>query len=133
MGILRSSVQVGNATSRDRSVQHHHLEVGLFKKLPSASKVLDQAVKYIEDLQEDFDFRYKTLQSRGEPGADEIRDRKNFARPRRRAPFCWFSADLTDRNSEKMKNEVIMLQEMLNTLDFKRKVGVCVCAGRSKI
>lgn len=30
------------------------------------NKVLDQAVKYIEDLQEDFDFRYKTLQSRGE-------------------------------------------------------------------
>lgn len=27
---------------------------------------MDQAVKYIEDLQDDFDFRYKTLQSRGE-------------------------------------------------------------------
>lgn len=28
---------------------------------------MDQAVKYIEDMQDDFDFRYKTLQSRGEP------------------------------------------------------------------
>ncbi|CAG11248.1 unnamed protein product, partial [Tetraodon nigroviridis] len=28
--------------------------------------LMDQAVKYIEDMQEDFDFRYKTLQSRGE-------------------------------------------------------------------
>lgn len=27
---------------------------------------MDQAVKYIEDMQDDFDFRYKTLQSRGE-------------------------------------------------------------------
>uniref|UniRef100_A0A665W7G3 SH2 domain-containing protein n=1 Tax=Echeneis naucrates TaxID=173247 RepID=A0A665W7G3_ECHNA len=29
--------------------------------------LMDQAVKYIEDMQDDFDFRYKTLQSRGEP------------------------------------------------------------------
>ena len=28
--------------------------------------MMDQAVKYIEDVQDDFDFRYKTLQSRGE-------------------------------------------------------------------
>lgn len=28
--------------------------------------MMDQAVKYIEDMQDDFDFRYKTLQSRGE-------------------------------------------------------------------
>lgn len=27
---------------------------------------MDQAVKYIEDMQDDFDFRYKTLQSRGQ-------------------------------------------------------------------
>lgn len=26
---------------------------------------MDQAVKYIEDMQDDFDFRYKTLQSQG--------------------------------------------------------------------
>lgn len=31
---------------------------------------MDQAVKYIEDMQEDFDFRYKTLQSRGEQRKD---------------------------------------------------------------
>uniref|UniRef100_A0A8C7YVQ9 Signal transducer and activator of transcription n=1 Tax=Oryzias sinensis TaxID=183150 RepID=A0A8C7YVQ9_9TELE len=29
-------------------------------------QLMDQAVKYIEDMQDDFDFRYKTLQSRGE-------------------------------------------------------------------
>ena len=27
---------------------------------------MDQAVKYLEDMQDDFDFRFKTLQSRGE-------------------------------------------------------------------
>lgn len=27
---------------------------------------MDQGVKFIEDMQDDFDFRYKTLQSRGE-------------------------------------------------------------------
>lgn len=38
---------------------------------------MDQAVKYIEDMQEDFDFRYKTLQSRGEQS--EISEKKNPA------------------------------------------------------
>lgn len=36
---------------------------------------MDQAVKYIEDLQDDFDFRYKTLQSRGE--SCKISEKKN--------------------------------------------------------
>lgn len=38
---------------------------------------MDQAVKFIEDMQEDFDFRYKTLQSRGEQS--EISEKKNPA------------------------------------------------------
>lgn len=29
-------------------------------------QMLDQAVKYLEDMQDDFDFRYKTLQLRGD-------------------------------------------------------------------
>lgn len=29
------------------------------------SQMVDQAVKYLEDMQDDFDFRFKTLQSRG--------------------------------------------------------------------
>lgn len=33
-------------------------------------QMLDQAVKYLEDMQDDFDFRYKTLQLRGEPVYD---------------------------------------------------------------
>uniref|UniRef100_A0A8C7YSY0 Signal transducer and activator of transcription n=1 Tax=Oryzias sinensis TaxID=183150 RepID=A0A8C7YSY0_9TELE len=56
-------------------------------------QLMDQAVKYIEDMQDDFDFRYKTLQSR----------------------------ESSDRNSDMMKQEVTRLQEMLNRLDFKRK------------
>uniref|UniRef100_H3DKH3 Signal transducer and activator of transcription n=1 Tax=Tetraodon nigroviridis TaxID=99883 RepID=H3DKH3_TETNG len=64
--------------------------VGLIR---GSVQLMDQAVKYIEDMQEDFDFRYKTLQSR----------------------------DSTDRNSDSMKQEVTRLQDMLNRLDFKRK------------
>ncbi|XP_077436074.1 signal transducer and activator of transcription 4 [Vanacampus margaritifer] len=56
-------------------------------------QMMDQGVKYIENMQEDFDFRYKTLQSR----------------------------DPSERNSEFMKQEVTRLQEILNRLDFKRK------------
>ncbi|XP_061782469.1 signal transducer and activator of transcription 4 isoform X1 [Nerophis lumbriciformis] len=56
-------------------------------------QLIDQGVKYIEDMQDDFDFRYKTLQSR----------------------------DSTEKNSDMMKQEVTRLQEILNILDFKRK------------
>uniref|UniRef100_A0A673J682 Signal transducer and activator of transcription n=1 Tax=Sinocyclocheilus rhinocerous TaxID=307959 RepID=A0A673J682_9TELE len=56
-------------------------------------QMLDQAVKYLEDMQDDFDFRYKTLQLR----------------------------DPVERNSLSMKQEVTTLQEILNRLDFKRK------------
>uniref|UniRef100_A0A8C5CBK6 Signal transducer and activator of transcription n=1 Tax=Gadus morhua TaxID=8049 RepID=A0A8C5CBK6_GADMO len=56
----------------------------------SSVQLMDQAVKYIEDMQDEFDLRYKTLQSR-------------------------------EKTTERMKEEVIRLQEMLNRLDFKRK------------
>ncbi|CAM4601155.1 unnamed protein product [Leuciscus chuanchicus] len=59
----------------------------------SSVQMLDQAVKYLEDMQDDFDFRYKTLQLR----------------------------DPVERNSLSMKQEVTTLQEILNRLDFKRK------------
>ncbi|XP_056610780.1 signal transducer and activator of transcription 4 isoform X1 [Triplophysa dalaica] len=61
--------------------------------IKSSVQMLDQAVKYLEDMQDDFDFRYKTLQLR----------------------------DTTERNSMAMKQEVTTLQEILNRLDFKRK------------
>uniref|UniRef100_A0A8C4ZXZ7 Signal transducer and activator of transcription n=1 Tax=Gadus morhua TaxID=8049 RepID=A0A8C4ZXZ7_GADMO len=59
----------------------------------SSVQLMDQAVKYIEDMQDEFDLRYKTLQSR----------------------------DPAEKTTERMKEEVIRLQEMLNRLDFKRK------------
>lgn len=42
--------------------------------------------------------------------------------------MCVSMLDLTDRNSEVMKHEVIRLQEMLNSLDFKRKVCISIAA-----
>ncbi|XP_030643114.1 signal transducer and activator of transcription 4 [Chanos chanos] len=59
----------------------------------SSVQMMDQAVKFLEDMQDDFDFRYKTLQSR----------------------------DPLERNTQTMTQEVAALQEMLNRLDFKRK------------
>lgn len=32
-----------------------------------------------------------------------------------------------DKNSPVMKQEMLLLQEMLNTIDYKRKVGSIVC------
>lgn len=99
---------------------------------------MDQAVKYIEDLQDDFDFRYKTLQSRGEPcykvntQVAHFRIKKcdflvacnaqEYALNYVFVVFCVSVLDSTDKNSEMMKQEVTRLQEMLNRLDFKRKV-----------
>ncbi|KAJ6665237.1 hypothetical protein lerEdw1_004286 [Lerista edwardsae] len=64
--------------------------------LASASmpvQMTEHDVKYLEDLQEEFDFRYKTMQS----------------------------IEQNDKNSTAMKQEMLMLQEMLNTLDYRRK------------
>lgn len=111
---------------------------------------MDQAVKYIEDLQDDFDFRYKTLQSRGEPCYKTCEKQcyflpscKNTAQQHTRKCsklyicglmcVCVCVSDSTDRNSEMMKQEVTRLQEMLNRLDFKRKVCICIIVGSSDI
>ena len=45
--------------------------------------------------------------------------------------FCVCVSELQDRNSEAMKQEVTRLQEMLNRLDFKRKVRICIILQRS--
>nr|AAL09416.1 STAT4 [Tetraodon fluviatilis] len=86
-GPLEKSLQDSVAFERQKNMDNR---VGLIR---GSVQLMDQAVKYIEDMQEDFDFRYKTLQSR----------------------------DFTDRNFDFMKQEVTRLQDMLNRLDFKRK------------
>ena len=95
---------------------------------------MDQAVKYIEDIQDDFDFRYKTLQSRGVPCEKKpfLTTVQKTAPPATHnimlKPVCVCVSESTDprTNSETMKQEVTRLQEMLNRLDFKRKVSTGV-------
>ncbi|KAG7240504.1 hypothetical protein INR49_026788 [Caranx melampygus] len=86
-GPLEKSLQNSVAFERQKNMDNR---VGVIR---GSVQLMDQAVKYIEDMQDDFDFRYKTLQSR----------------------------ESTERNSDTMKQEVTRLQEMLNRLDFKRK------------
>ncbi len=102
--------------------------------------MLDQAVKYLEDMQDDFDFRYKTLQLRGEPVYDRWHlpchppivlwhNKANNTKRHIRDDFwyentLWYPVDPVERNSVTMKQEVTTLQEILNRLDFKRKVSV---------
>ncbi|XP_042282943.1 signal transducer and activator of transcription 4 isoform X2 [Thunnus maccoyii] len=86
-GPLEKSLQNSVAFERQKNMDNR---VGIIR---GSVQLMDQAVKYIEDMQDDFDFRYKTLQSR----------------------------DPAERNSELMKQEVTRLQEILNRLDFKRK------------
>ncbi|XP_070694438.1 signal transducer and activator of transcription 4 [Pempheris klunzingeri] len=86
-GPLEKSLQNSVSFERQKNMDNR---VGIIR---GSVQLMDQAVKYIEDMQDDFDFRYKTLQSR----------------------------ESSDRNSEMMKQEVTTLQEMLNRLDFKRK------------
>ncbi|XP_037344351.1 signal transducer and activator of transcription 4 isoform X2 [Pungitius pungitius] len=88
-GPLEKSLQNSVALEKQKQMDHR---VGIIR---ASVQLMDQAVKYIEDMQDDFDFRYKTLQSRE-------------------------STD-TRQNSEMMKQEVTRLQEMLNRLDYKRK------------
>uniref|UniRef100_A0A4W6BPB3 Signal transducer and activator of transcription n=1 Tax=Lates calcarifer TaxID=8187 RepID=A0A4W6BPB3_LATCA len=85
-GPLEKSLQNSVAFERQKNMDNR---VGIIR---GSVQLMDQAVKYIEDMQDDFDFRYKTLQSQS-----------------------------ADRNSDMMKQEVTRLQEMLNRLDFKRK------------
>uniref|UniRef100_A0A3Q3IKU3 Signal transducer and activator of transcription n=1 Tax=Monopterus albus TaxID=43700 RepID=A0A3Q3IKU3_MONAL len=86
-GPLEKSLQNSVAFERQKNMDNR---VGIIR---NSVQLMDQAVKHIEDMQDDFDFRYKTLQSR----------------------------ESSDRNSDMMKQEVTRLQEMLNRLDFKRK------------
>lgn len=86
-GPLEKSLQSSVALERQKNMENR---TGLIR---GSVQLMDQAVKFIEDMQDDFDFRYKTLQSR----------------------------DATERNSDHMKQEVTRLQETLNRLDFKRK------------
>ncbi|XP_019910611.1 signal transducer and activator of transcription 4 isoform X4 [Esox lucius] len=86
-GPLEKSMQNPVAFERQKNLDNR---VAVIR---SRVQMMDQAVKHLEDMQDDFDFRYKTLQSR----------------------------DPADRNTDVMKQEVTRLQEMLNNLDFKRK------------
>ncbi|XP_038862637.1 signal transducer and activator of transcription 4-like isoform X3 [Salvelinus namaycush] len=86
-GPLEKSLQNSVAFERQKNMDNR---VAVIR---SNVQMLDQAVKCLEDMQDDFDCRFKTIQSR----------------------------DPADRNTEGMKQEVTRLQEILNNLDFKRK------------
>uniref|UniRef100_A0A672FU29 Signal transducer and activator of transcription n=1 Tax=Salarias fasciatus TaxID=181472 RepID=A0A672FU29_SALFA len=57
---------------RTRSQELNFLQRHNMKIIQQQLQLMDQAVKYIEDMQDDFDFRYKTLQSRGETEIEEL-------------------------------------------------------------
>ncbi|XP_034042750.1 signal transducer and activator of transcription 4-like isoform X4 [Thalassophryne amazonica] len=86
-GPLGKSLQNSVSFEKQRNMENR---VGLIR---SSVQLMDQAVKHIENLQDDFDFCYKTLQSR----------------------------DPAENNSKETSKELTNLQEMLNRLDFKRK------------
>ncbi|KAJ7398544.1 hypothetical protein BTVI_124330 [Pitangus sulphuratus] len=86
-GPLEKSLQNSVVSERQRNVEH---KVSAIK---NSAQMTDQDVKYLEDLQEEFDFRYKTIQS----------------------------LEQNDKNSTHIKQEMLVLQAMLNTLDYKRK------------
>lgn len=71
VGIIRGSVQVNTQMLQGISKQKLQKLLSILwnqclKNSSFCVQLMDQAVKYIEDMQDDFDFRYKTLQSRGE-------------------------------------------------------------------
>ncbi|XP_027879473.1 signal transducer and activator of transcription 4 isoform X1 [Xiphophorus couchianus] len=86
-GALEQSLQNSVAFERQKNMDNR---VSIIR---NSVQLMDQAVKNIEDMQDDFDFCYKTLQSR----------------------------ESADRTSEMIKHGITRLQEMLNRLDFKRK------------
>lgn len=67
VGIIRGSVQVTQTPSIQDGENTKLNFIDEFYPKNVCFQLMDQAVKYIEDMQDDFDFRYKTLQSRGEP------------------------------------------------------------------
>nr|XP_011716555.1 signal transducer and activator of transcription 4 isoform X3 [Macaca nemestrina] len=86
-GPLEKSLQSSSVSERQRNVEH---KVAAIK---NSVQMTEQDTKYLEDLQDEFDYRYKTIQT----------------------------MDQSDKNSAMMNQEVLTLQEMLNSLDFKRK------------
>ncbi|KAK7832172.1 hypothetical protein U0070_015319 [Myodes glareolus] len=95
-GPLEKSLQSSSVSERQRSVEH---KVAAIKNSVQVSDIVrmsqmtEQDTKYLEDLQDEFDYRYKTIQT----------------------------MDHGEKNSILMNQEVLTLQEMLNSLDFKRK------------
>uniref|UniRef100_A0ABM5ERM9 Signal transducer and activator of transcription n=1 Tax=Pogona vitticeps TaxID=103695 RepID=A0ABM5ERM9_9SAUR len=86
-GPLEKSLQNNLGSERQRSIEHKG------SAIKNSAQMTEQDVKYLEDLQEEFDFRYKTIQS----------------------------LEPNDNSSDAMKQEMLILQEMLNTLDYRRK------------
>ncbi|ELK27721.1 Signal transducer and activator of transcription 4 [Myotis davidii] len=86
-GPLEKSLQSSSVSERQRNVEH---KVAAIK---NSVQITEQDTKYLEDLQDEFDYRYKTIQM----------------------------MDQGDKNNALMSQEVLTLQEMLNSLDFKRK------------
>ncbi|MGH0156063.1 UNVERIFIED_CONTAM: hypothetical protein FKN15_046255 [Acipenser sinensis] len=86
-GPLETSMQNSVVFERQRNLENR---VAVIR---SSVLIIEQGVKYLEDMQDEFDFRFKTLQSR----------------------------DPAERNNDHVRQEVVRLQDMLNTLDYKRK------------
>nr|XP_034353953.1 signal transducer and activator of transcription 4 isoform X2 [Arvicanthis niloticus] len=86
-GPLEKSLQSSSVSERQRNIEH---KVAAIK---NSVQMTEQDTKYLEDLQDEFDYRYKTIQT----------------------------MDQGDKNSILVNQEVLTLQEMLNSLDFKRK------------
>ncbi|MGH0116187.1 UNVERIFIED_CONTAM: hypothetical protein FKN15_000114 [Acipenser sinensis] len=86
-GPLETSMQNSVVFERQRNLENR---VAVIR---SSVLIIEQGVKYLEDMQDEFDFRFKTLQSR----------------------------DPVERNNDHVRQEVVRLQDMLNTLDYKRK------------
>ncbi|GAB5575839.1 signal transducer and activator of transcription 4 isoform X3 [Prionailurus iriomotensis] len=86
-GPLEKSLQSSSVSERQRNVEHK------VTAIRNSVQMTEQDTKYLEDLQDEFDYRYKTIQT----------------------------MDQGDKNTALMNQEVLTLQEMLNSLDFKRK------------
>uniref|UniRef100_A0A3B3Y8H9 STAT transcription factor all-alpha domain-containing protein n=1 Tax=Poecilia mexicana TaxID=48701 RepID=A0A3B3Y8H9_9TELE len=111
-GALEQSLQNSVAFERQKNMDNR---VSIIRN--SVQVLMDQAVKNIEDMQDDFDFCYKTLQSRGErrfQGLDSWKETLNI--------HVFDFPESADRTSEMIKQGITRLQEMLNRLDFKRKL-----------
>ncbi|XP_067891753.1 signal transducer and activator of transcription 4-like isoform X1 [Heterodontus francisci] len=86
-GLEEKLLQNSMISERQRGLEH------LMTAIKTNTQLVEQDVKYLEDLQDEFDFRYKTLQTQ----------------------------EHSDRNSVHVTEEVFRLQGMLNQLDQKRK------------